>query len=94
MNLYLNHKHVLKDIFLKIPISGEIIGIMGPNGAGKCMDLPYKYISPLALNVPIKLFSNEDLPAPLGPMMPIISPDIGNIHSSKSAIRFRLPNQC
>lgn len=35
MNLHLNHKHVLKDITLKIPISGEIIGIMGPNGAGK-----------------------------------------------------------
>ncbi|MCJ1655243.1 metal ABC transporter ATP-binding protein [Staphylococcus sp. NRL 21/187] len=35
MNLHLNHKHVLKDISLKIPISGEIIGIMGPNGAGK-----------------------------------------------------------
>lgn len=35
MNLHLNHKHILKDISLKIPISGEIIGIMGPNGAGK-----------------------------------------------------------
>lgn len=35
MNLHLNHKHVLKDITLKILISGEIIGIMGPNGAGK-----------------------------------------------------------
>ena len=35
ISIYLNHKHVLKDITLKIPISGEIIGIMGPNGAGK-----------------------------------------------------------
>lgn len=35
MNLFLGHKHVLKDITLKLPLDGEIIGIMGPNGSGK-----------------------------------------------------------
>ncbi|MBI5975135.1 metal ABC transporter ATP-binding protein [Staphylococcus canis] len=35
LNLFLGHKHILKNISLKLPIKGEIIGIMGPNGSGK-----------------------------------------------------------
>ena len=35
LNLTLQHKHVLKNIDLNLPIDGEIIGIMGPNGSGK-----------------------------------------------------------
>ncbi|MCO4329051.1 metal ABC transporter ATP-binding protein [Staphylococcus hyicus] len=35
LNLTLQHKHVLKNISLKLPLNGEIIGIMGPNGSGK-----------------------------------------------------------
>ncbi|MCE4970521.1 metal ABC transporter ATP-binding protein [Staphylococcus chromogenes] len=35
LNLTLQHKHVLKDIHLTLPLNGEIVGIMGPNGSGK-----------------------------------------------------------
>jgi len=35
LNLFLGRKHVLKDITFSLPISGEIIGIVGPNRAGK-----------------------------------------------------------
>ncbi|UEX89843.1 metal ABC transporter ATP-binding protein [Staphylococcus ratti] len=35
LNLTLQHKHVLKNISLKLPLKGEIVGIMGPNGSGK-----------------------------------------------------------
>lgn len=35
LNLTLQHKHVLKNISLKLPLNGEIVGIMGPNGSGK-----------------------------------------------------------
>lgn len=33
--MFLGRKHVLKDITFSLPISGEIIGIVGPNGAEK-----------------------------------------------------------
>ena len=35
LNLFLGHKHILQDVNLQLPIQGELIGIMGPNGAGK-----------------------------------------------------------
>ncbi|QLK85426.1 metal ABC transporter ATP-binding protein [Staphylococcus sp. 17KM0847] len=35
LNLFLGHKHVLKNITFNLPLHGEIIGIMGPNGSGK-----------------------------------------------------------
>lgn len=35
LELYLGRKHILKDITLDLPLHGEMIGIMGPNGCGK-----------------------------------------------------------
>ncbi|ARJ51173.1 metal ABC transporter ATP-binding protein [Staphylococcus lutrae] len=35
LNLHLGNKHVLKDVTLRLPFNGEMIGIMGPNGSGK-----------------------------------------------------------
>ena len=35
LNLFLGKKHSLKDITFSLPINGEIIGIVGPKGAGK-----------------------------------------------------------
>jgi ABC-type molybdenum transport system ATPase subunit/photorepair protein PhrA len=60
---------------------------MGPNGAGKSSliksligefnGLLYNNLVPVALNSPIKDLIREDLPAPFGPMIPIISPRTG-----------------
>lgn len=35
LNLHLGNKHVLKNVTLRLPLNGEMIGIMGPNGSGK-----------------------------------------------------------
>lgn len=35
LNLFLGKKHVLKDVSFSLPICGEIVGIVGPNGADK-----------------------------------------------------------
>ena len=36
------------------------------------------YVLPVALNSPINALRRDDLPAPLGPTIPMISPFIGN----------------
>ena len=42
-----------------------------------CIGLLYNNLVPVALNSPIKDLIREDLPAPFGPMIPIISPRTG-----------------
>ncbi|MGO1988911.1 MAG: metal ABC transporter ATP-binding protein, partial [Mammaliicoccus vitulinus] len=34
MDLFIGQQHILHDVNLTIESSGELIGIMGPNGAG------------------------------------------------------------